>query len=134
MNCIVVRSWCRAVNKSIKICQNYKNINLFLRCCQFYWSTSSPRLCFLHQFYGKWSFRVVICILVHFWLCVCCIFWPAFGCCAPKTLVKICIFNVFGGKKLKKKEKQARNLQQNLRKKSFFKFAPKCWSSVLFPD
>ena len=31
----------------------------------------------------------------------CCIFWPAFGCWALQTLVKICIFN---GKKLKNKK------------------------------
>ena len=37
----------------------------------------------------------------------CCIFRPAFGCCAPKTLVKICNFNVCYGKKLKKSKKFA---------------------------
>ena len=58
---------------------------------------------------------------------------PAFGCCAPQTLVKICFFNIFNGKKLKKGEK-AKNLLQNLAKYRVFKFAPKRWSSVLFPD
>ena len=33
---------------------------------------------------------------------VCCLFRPAFGCCAPKTLVKIC--NVFKSKKLNKEK------------------------------
>ena len=25
----------------------------------------------------------------------CCIFWPAFGCCTPQTLVKVCVYNIF---------------------------------------
>ena len=36
----------------------------------------------------------------------CCIFLPEFGCCAPQTLVKIFIFYVFNGKKLKKGKKE----------------------------
>ena len=36
---------------------------------------------------------------------ICCIFQPAFGCCAPQALVKICNMNVFNGKMLKKGEK-----------------------------
>ena len=36
----------------------------------------------------------------------CCIFRPEFGSCAPQTLVEICIFNVFNGKKLKWEKKQ----------------------------
>ena len=35
----------------------------------------------------------------------CCIFWPAFGCCALQTLIEIVIFNVFSAKKLKKARK-----------------------------
>ena len=46
----------------------------------------------------------------------CCIFQPVFGCCAPKTLVEICDFNIFNSKKLKK----AKNLQQNFAKKHVF--------------
>ena len=36
----------------------------------------------------------------------CCIFQPLFGCCALQTLVKICNFNVFNGKKSKKHNTQ----------------------------
>ena len=46
----------------------------------------------------------------------CRIFRPVFECCAPQTLVEICIFN---SKKLKKGEK-ARNLLQNSAKKNIF--------------
>ena len=46
----------------------------------------------------------------------CCIFRPAFGCCALQLLVEIVIFSVFNGKKPKK----ARNLQQNFTKNMFF--------------
>ena len=35
---------------------------------------------------------------------VCCIFRPAFGCCALQTLVKIVIFSIFSAKKLKKQD------------------------------
>ena len=34
---------------------------------------------------------------------------------------------------LAKSKKKTRNLQQNFAKTRFFKFAPKCWSTVLFP-
>ena len=50
----------------------------------------------------------------------CCIFWPAFGCCALQPLVKIVIFSVFAAKNLKK----ARNFNKfaaNFSKKHFFK-------------
>ena len=46
----------------------------------------------------------------------CCIFQPAFGCCALQTMVKIVTFSLFCAKNLKK----ARNLQQISAKKSFF--------------
>ena len=46
----------------------------------------------------------------------CCIYQPAFGCCALLTLVEIVIFSVFYAKKLKK----ARNLQQIFAKKHVF--------------
>ena len=36
--------------------------------------------------------------------------------------------------KIAEKRKKVTNLLQNLAKNSFFKFAPKRWSSVLFPD
>ena len=39
----------------------------------------------------------------------CCIFWPAFGCCIPQTLVEIVIFSIFCAKNLKK----CKNLLQN---------------------
>ena len=35
----------------------------------------------------------------------CCIFWPAFGCYAPQTLVEIVVFNVFCAKYLKNHKK-----------------------------
>ena len=54
----------------------------------------------------------------------CCIFLPAFGCCAPQTLVEICIFNIFNDKKLNKGEKS-----KKFNKKVFFKVTPKRWSS-----
>ena len=34
----------------------------------------------------------------------CCIFWPAFGCCARHTLVEIVIFSIFATKNVKKQE------------------------------
>ena len=62
----------------------------------------------------------------------CCIFWPAFGCCAPKMLVEIFIFSVF----VLKAEKNAKRnkFAAKFSKTHFFKFAPKCWLNVLFPD
>ena len=48
----------------------------------------------------------------------CCIFWPAFGCCTPQTLVEIVIFSIFCKKA--EKHKKVTNLQQNLAKKLFF--------------
>ena len=57
----------------------------------------------------------------------CCIFRPAFGCCALQTLVEIVIFSIFAAKNPKK----ARNLQQIYAKNSFFKFAPERWSIVI---
>ena len=62
----------------------------------------------------------------------CCIFQPAFGFCAPQTLVEIVIFSIYCAKKLQKRKKVL-NLMQKLAKKVFFKFASKRWSSVLFP-
>ena len=55
----------------------------------------------------------------------CCIFWPAFGCCALQTLDEIVIFSVFNGKKLKKQEIWSKIL----RKTRFLKFASKRWST-----
>ena len=49
----------------------------------------------------------------------CCIFPPAFGCCAPQTLVEIVIFSIFYAKKLKKRKKVT-ILLQNLAKKWVF--------------
>ena len=58
------------------------------------------------------TYRLSSCVCIT----DCCIFRPAFGCCALQTLVEIVIFNVFAAKNLKK----ARNLQQILAKDSFF--------------
>ena len=65
-------------------------------------------------------------------LCIpyCCIFQPAYGCCALQTLVEIVIFSVFCAKNLKKQEICSKILQ----KTCLFEFAPKCWSTVLFPS
>ena len=73
---------------------------------------------------GK-TIHTMKCLLIR----NCCIFWPAFGCCALQTLVEMAFFSIYCAKKLKK----ARNLQQNYAKHIFLKFAPKCWSTVLFP-
>ena len=51
----------------------------------------------------------------------CCIFWPAFGCCLPKTLVEICIFKVF-------------NITNAYFNQSFGCAAPKCWSKYTTGD
>ena len=59
----------------------------------------------------------------------CCIFLPAFGCCALQTLVNLVIFSIFAAKNFKK----ARILQQNSAKNSFFCISPKRWSAVLLP-
>ena len=64
------------------------------------------------------SITVYIIVRIEF-SPVCCIFRPAFGCCARQTLVEIVIFSVFCAKKCKKK---ARNLQQISAKNSFFLF------------
>ena len=57
----------------------------------------------------------------------CCIFWPAFGCCALRTLVEIVIFSAFAAKNLKK----ARNLQQIFAKNRCpqLRTTPKCLST-----
>ena len=47
----------------------------------------------------------------------CCIFQPAFGCCARQTLVEIAIISVFAAKNLKKSKKFAANF---CKKKKFF--------------
>ena len=54
---------------------------------------------------------------------ICCIFQPAFGCCAPQALVKICNMNVFNGKMLKKGEK-SKNLDSDVRRPLFMKAPP----------
>ena len=59
----------------------------------------------------------------------CCIFRPAFGCSALQMLVEIVIFSIFCAKNIKSK-KFAVNF---CKKKVFFKFAPKRWSTVIFP-
>ena len=43
--------------------------------------------------------------IVRIKLSKCCIFWPAFGCCASQMLVEIVIFSIFCAKKLKKRKK-----------------------------
>ena len=48
--------------------------------------------------------------------------------CAPKTLVEICNFNIFSGKKLKKSKKFAAKF---CKKHVFFEFAPKRWLTVI---
>ena len=77
------------------------------------------RLFLMHKWKEKWA------VLIH----VCCIFQPAFGCCALQALVKIVIFSVFAAKNLKKE----RNLNFNKKNSFFFKFAPERWSTVWFP-
>ena len=63
---------------------------------------------------------------------VCWIFLTAFGCDTLQRLVEIFVFNIFNAKKLKK-EKKRKKFAAKFYKKRFFKFAPKRWSSVLFP-
>ena len=46
---------------------------------------------------------------------MCCIFWPAFGCCPLQTLVETVIFSIFNDKKLKK----AKNFRKILQKSCF---------------
>ena len=64
----------------------------------------------------KKSLILQIWLLLSFLDTLCCIFLPAFGCCALQTLVEIVIFSVFAANNLKK----ARNLQQILAKNSYF--------------
>ena len=55
----------------------------------------------------------------------CCIFWPAFGCCTPQTLIKNCFFNIFMSKNWKRKKKQQN--WGNIKPKKF-KFVPKLFA------
>ena len=50
---------------------------------------------------------------------MCCIFQPAIGCCAPKTLVEIYIFNGINNEK-QKKDKKARKFAAKFSKKFVF--------------
>ena len=76
---------------------------------------------FFQKFFG-WSHQRILC----------CIFRPALLCCALQMLVEILVFNNSCAKRWKMQK--VRNLLQNLAKKLFFKFAPKCWSKILFPE
>ena len=87
-----------------------------------------------------------------FWL-ICCIFWPAFGCCACQRLVQIVIFSIFCAKNLKKQEicsiflgvKQSTSVLVQMQKTCYLlKFAAnfllfqgflhkKCWKCLLQP-
>ena len=60
----------------------------------------------------------------------CCIFWPAFGCCAPQMLVEIVIFSIFYAKTLKK----VTNLLQIFSKKWFFKVCTKALVECFIPN
>ena len=80
--------------------------------------------------YGKALFLFSVSyFLCSFLLRLCCIFQPVFGCYALQTLVKKVIFTGFCAKNLKKQEICSKFLQTT----RFFKFAPKPWSTVLFP-
>ena len=75
-------------------------------------------------------------LLTKYYLCylVCCIFWPAIGCCTLQTLVKILIFNAYRCWKPKKRRKSKQIAANFCQKTFFFKFAPKPWLKVLFPE
>ena len=64
---------------------------------------------------------------VGFGIQPCCIFQPAFGCCAPQTLVKILIFSVFLLKSFwgNKTFDQHFGYSANLKKQFFAKFCTK---------
>ena len=63
---------------------------------------------FYYRFYSytneiKFITPRVYFIALHGWgYIICCIFWPAFGCCACQMLVEIVIFSVFAAKNFKK--------------------------------
>ena len=57
------------------------------------------------------------------------LFGPVFGCCSLQTLVEICLLIVFQAQKLKSKK-----FASKFNKNGFFKFAPKRWSKVFFPE
>ena len=90
------------------------------------WNSTSTTITF-HSVSGKprqiWSLKFT---------CIdrCCIFRPAFGCCALKTLVEIDIFSVFAAKNIKK----ARILQQISVKNRFFLHFTKTLVSCFTPQ
>ena len=84
-----------------------------------------PIVCAFCRFSDIWKETTRNNCLMYIW----CIFWPAFGCCAPQTLVEIVIFSVLCSKKLKK----ARNLEKIFAKNKIFKFAPEPWSTIIQP-
>ena len=55
--------------------------------------------------------------------------WPVLGCWALQSLVKICFFNAFCTKKLKKQRK-SKKIGAKFGKKMCFEIAPECWSIV----
>ena len=61
---------------------------------------------------------------------LCCIFRPAFGCCALQALVKLVILSAFCAKKLKNPQKFD---AKSSKIKRFFEFAPKRWSTFYSP-
>ena len=44
----------------------------------------------------EWTYPLFVVPWVVYWkvTTICCIFWPAFGCCAPQTLVEIAMFSI----------------------------------------
>ena len=81
--------------------------------------------------YKKQQFHTMV--RMYFWFAknllsitwvLCCIFWQGFGCCEYQTLVKICYFNIFCAKKLKK-QRNSNTFLQNFGKNMFFKVCNK---------
>ena len=110
-------------------------------------------LCHVYCLFGRscfcnleWACTLILKWIILFWQSkknqsdkiiadICCIFRPAFGCCALPTLGKMTIFSVFTHFFFKK----ARNLQQILVKSRFFfsfllKFAEGFWVGYIRPN
>ena len=84
----------------------------------------------------KLSLKIICQIARASWLlnfADCCIFWPAFGCCALQTLVDIFILMFFTSKSLKKLEKQKKQQICSIILQIFWKFAPKTLVECFIP-
>ena len=73
---------------------------------------------------------LIVFVLWKYFRSSCCIFWPAFGCCAPQMLVKIFVFY---GKKLKKRRKRQEICTKLFQEMDFLSLHQNTGQNILHP-